>query len=60
MDRYLHKRTNGMMGSLSALIREAALEAILTGTEKITKAMLDAIDLDHAATDSVCRDGKTA
>ncbi len=52
LDRYLHKRTSGMMGSLSALIREAALEAILTGAETMTKTMLDAIDLDHAATDS--------
>ncbi|MEV6360338.1 TniB family NTP-binding protein [Nocardia asteroides] len=58
LDRYLHKRTSGMIGSLSALIREAALEAILTGAEKITKPMLDAIDLDHAATESVHRNGK--
>ncbi|MEV2226915.1 ATP-binding protein [Nocardia vinacea] len=47
--RYLHRRTAGMIGSLSALIREAALDAILTGTEKITKTSLDTIDLDHAA-----------
>ncbi|PXX58465.1 TniB protein [Nocardia tenerifensis] len=60
LDRYLHKRTNGMMGSLSALIREAALEAILTGAEKITKQMLDAIELDHAATDSVHRNRRTS
>ncbi|MFX0574572.1 hypothetical protein [Nocardia nepalensis] len=38
-----------MIGSLSALIREAALDSILTGTEKITKTSLDTIDLDHAA-----------
>ncbi|WSV86245.1 TniB family NTP-binding protein [Nocardia sp. NBC_01009] len=49
LDRYLHQRTAGMIGSLSALIREAALDAILTGTEKITKSALDTIDLDHAA-----------
>jgi hypothetical protein len=49
LDRYLHGRTSGMIGSLSALIREAALDAILTGTEKITKKALDTIDLDHAA-----------
>ncbi|MFF2554392.1 hypothetical protein ACFVUS_25555 [Nocardia sp. NPDC058058] len=58
LDHYLHRRTSGMMGSLSALIREAALEAILTGAEKITKPMLDAIELDHAASDSAQRDGK--
>jgi hypothetical protein len=49
LDRYLHQRTGGMIGSLSALIREAALDAILTGTEKITKTSLETIDLDHAA-----------
>lgn len=49
LDQYLHHRTSGMIGSLSALIREAALDAILTGTEKITKKTLDVIDLDHAA-----------
>jgi hypothetical protein len=47
--RYLHQRTGGMIGSLSALIREAALDVILTGTETITKASLEAIDLDRAA-----------
>ncbi len=49
LDRYLHQRTGGMIGSLSHLIRGAALEAILDGTEKITKTLLDTIDLDHAA-----------
>ena len=38
-----------MIGSLSHLIRGAALDAILDGTEAITKALLDTIDLDHAA-----------
>jgi hypothetical protein len=46
---YLHQRSGGMIGSLSHLIREAALDAIITGTEKITQAGLDAIDLDHSA-----------
>jgi hypothetical protein len=49
LDRYLHQRTGGMIGSLSALTREAALDAILTGTEKITKTSLETVDLDHAA-----------
>lgn len=49
LDHYLHQRTGGMIGSLSHLIRGAALEAILDGTEKITKKLLDGIDLDHAA-----------
>ncbi|MFI9228497.1 TniB family NTP-binding protein [Streptomyces rimosus] len=49
LDAYLHERTGGLIGSLSQLIREAAVDAIDTGTEKITKRMLDAIELDHAA-----------
>jgi Resolvase, N terminal domain len=46
---YLHERTDGMIGSLSHLIRGAAVEAILDGTEKITRETLDRIGLDHAA-----------
>ena len=49
LDRYLHLRTGGMIGSLSHLIRGAAVEAILDGSEQITKATLEAVDLDHAA-----------
>ncbi|MEQ4725095.1 hypothetical protein [Nonomuraea sp. B19D2] len=46
---YLHRRTSGMIGSLSHLIRGAAIDAILDGSEKMTRAHLDAIRLDHAA-----------
>lgn len=49
MDRYLHQRTGGMIGSLSHLIRAAALTAILDGSEAITRQLLDGITLDHAA-----------
>ena len=49
LDRYLHQRTGGMIGSLSHLIRGAAIEAILGGSEKITRKLLDSVDLDHAA-----------
>ncbi|MGV9239259.1 ATP/GTP-binding protein, partial [Streptomyces nigra] len=52
MADYLHERTGGLIGSLSQLIREAAVDAIDTGTEKITKRMLDAIELDHAVQQS--------
>ena len=48
MTDYLHERTGGLIGSLSPLIREAAVDAIDSGTEKITKRMLDEIELDHA------------
>jgi hypothetical protein len=49
LDGYLHQRTGGMIGSLSHLIRGAAIEAILDGSESITKRLLDAVELDHAA-----------
>ena len=46
---HLHDRTGGMIGSLDQLIHEAANDAITDGTEKITKAHLDAVILDIAA-----------
>ncbi|HEU5266551.1 MAG TPA: ATP-binding protein [Jatrophihabitans sp.] len=49
LTRYLHQRTGGMIGSLSHLIRAAALTAILDGTEQITRKLLDSIPVDHAA-----------
>jgi hypothetical protein len=49
MDRYLHQRTGGMIGSLLRLIRSAAIQAILDGTERITRTTLDGIDVDMAA-----------
>jgi hypothetical protein len=49
LDRYLHDRTAGMIGILSHLIRGDAVAAILTGTEAITKTVLDQVELDHAA-----------
>lgn len=38
-----------MIGSLSHLIRAAALTAIDTGTEAITRDLLDSIPVDYAA-----------
>ena len=38
-----------MIGSLSHLIRGAAVDAIMDGTEKITRETLDRVGLDHAA-----------
>jgi Bacterial TniB protein len=46
---FLYRRTGGMLGSLSHLIRGAAVDAIHDGAEKITKAHLEAILLDHQA-----------
>ncbi|WP_427007561.1 TniB family NTP-binding protein [Pseudarthrobacter sp. H2] len=47
--QYLHHRTGGSISSLSHLIRQAAIMAILTGTEKIDRGLLGTINLDHAA-----------
>ncbi|NGN63177.1 AAA family ATPase [Streptomyces sp. A7024] len=49
LDRYLHTRTGGMIGALSHQIRGAAIDAILTGTEKLTRAGLDRVPLDYTA-----------
>ena len=49
IDRYLHQRTGGMIGSLSHLIRAGAMMAILEGNEAITQELLDGIPVDHAA-----------
>lgn len=46
---YLHQRTSGMIGSLSHLIRAAAISAILDGSERITRRQLDTIRVDHAS-----------
>lgn len=43
------KFAGGMIGSLSHLIRGGAIEAILTGTEKLTRTLLETVELDHAA-----------
>ncbi|MEU5189899.1 ATP-binding protein [Streptomyces klenkii] len=46
---YLHARTAGRIGSLSRLIKQAALAALADGTERITKTTLEAIRLDYLA-----------
>jgi hypothetical protein len=46
LDRYLHRRTHGMIGNLLWLIRSAAIDAVVDGTEKITKKALDAVEAD--------------
>ncbi len=49
LDRLIHTRTGGMIGTLSHQIRGAAVAAVLGRTEKITKAGLLAVDLDIAS-----------
>jgi hypothetical protein len=46
---YLHQRTGGRIGSLSALVREAAVAAICDGSERITKKLLAGIEADQLA-----------
>lgn len=46
---YLHQRTAGRIGSLARLIRQAAITALLDGSERLTKASLEAVRLDHLA-----------
>jgi hypothetical protein len=47
LNEYLFIRTNGMIGSLSQLVRGAAI--LGDGTEQIGKELLDLVPVDHAA-----------
>jgi hypothetical protein len=49
LDTYLHQRTTGMIGSLLRLVRSAAVQAVLDGSERITRASLEQIEIDVAA-----------
>jgi DNA polymerase III delta prime subunit len=57
---YLYGRTGGYIVSLSHLIREAAMMAILSGTERIDEVLLDSVELDHAATEEAASLRQTA
>jgi hypothetical protein len=48
-DLYLHHRTGGPIGTLPRLIRGAAVQAILDGSECITTQTLESINADIAA-----------
>jgi hypothetical protein len=56
---FLYRRSGGMIGTLSQLIRGAAILAIETGTEKITRSLLDAVPVDYAA-ERASRPARTA
>jgi len=49
LEEYLYQRTAVMIGSLSQLVRGAAVMAIEDGTEKITRELLDTVPVDYAA-----------
>ena len=53
--RYLHRRTGGMIGSLAHLIRASAIQAMLDGTEHITREGMDAVLIDYAAHTAAAR-----
>jgi hypothetical protein len=57
--KYLHQRTGGMIGSLTHLIRGAAIRAILGGQEALTRALLDTVHIDHAAESATRRGSST-
>ena len=46
---YLHDRTSGLIGALADLFMEAAIEAIVSGEERITRSGLDNITLSAHA-----------
>lgn len=46
---YLYRRTEGHIGSLSALLRRACAAAIYTKTEALSKKLFDSIIIDSAA-----------
>lgn len=46
---YLWDRTGGSIGGLRALLSDAAIGAIIDGTEKIDRARLEATATDYAA-----------
>jgi hypothetical protein len=49
LDEYLYRRSSGMIGSLSQLIRGAAIVAIDDGSERITRELLELVPVDYAA-----------
>jgi hypothetical protein len=55
MSKFLHQRTGGMIGSLSHLVRAAAISAILDGTECITRTIVKNIRIDHSSESSAGR-----
>ena len=49
LDEYLYRRSGGMIGSLSQLVRGAAILAMEDGSEQISKKLLDSVPVDYAA-----------
>lgn len=49
LDEYLYRRSGGMIGSLSQLVRGAAILAIEDGSERVSRDLLDIVPVDYAA-----------
>ena len=49
LEEHLYRRSGGMIGSLSQLIRGAAILAIEDRSEAITRELLDIVPVDYAA-----------
>jgi hypothetical protein len=49
LDEYLYRRSSGMIGSLSQLIRGAAILAIEDGAQQITRELLVLIPVDWSS-----------
>jgi hypothetical protein len=60
LEDHLHGRTRGMIGSLLRLIRSAAIQAVLDGSERITRRALAQIEIDAAARDGTASATRTA
>lgn len=58
--RYLHERTGGFVGTLSQLIRDAAIRAISTGREQIDRELLETIRVDKQSQDAYERQAAAA
>ncbi|CCG02447.1 TniB family NTP-binding protein [Blastococcus saxobsidens] len=49
LEEHLYRRSGGMIGSLSQLVRGAAILAIEDGSERITRELLETVPVDYAA-----------
>jgi hypothetical protein len=47
--RYLHDRSGGSICGLLDLIRESAVEAVLSGAEAVTRSLMDTIEISELA-----------
>lgn len=56
---YLYDRTGGSIGSLRALLNDAAIAAIISGEELVSRKLLDMTSTDFAAEWTVAEEKST-